>query len=60
MLRWHGTTDSCHRCYVVIAEGDTPMLPAYSERPWAMTAAIRVDVDGGGWTPPHPAWTLGD
>ena len=46
--------------YVVIAEGDTPMLPAYSERPWAMTAAIRVDVDGGGWTPPHPAWTLGD
>ena len=46
--------------YVVIAEGDTPMLPAYSERPWAMTSAIRVDVDGGGWQPPLPAWTLGD
>jgi hypothetical protein len=47
--------------YVLIAEGDQAMSPVYSgRRPWAMTAAIRVDADGdGSWTPPLPALTIG-
>lgn len=46
--------------YVLIAEGDQGMSPVYpSRRPWAMTAAIRVDADGDGvWTPPLPALTV--
>lgn len=46
--------------YLLIAEGDQGMSPVYSgRRPWAMTAAIRVDADGdGAWTPPLPALTI--
>ena len=47
--------------YVVIAEGDERMAPVYTGRtPWAMTAAIKVDVDGGRWTPPKPPLQIGD
>ncbi len=38
--------------YVVVAEGSTSMAPVYTQTPWAMCAAIKVDVDGDGWTPP--------
>lgn len=38
--------------FVVIAEGDTSMAPISNQRPWAMTAAIKIDVAGDGWTPP--------
>lgn len=43
--------------YVLLAEGDAGMSPVYpGRRPWAMTAALRVDADGDGtWTPSRPA-----
>ena len=28
------------------------MQDAYNEMPWAMTSAIKVDLNGDGWTPP--------
>jgi hypothetical protein len=44
--------------YIVMARGDSPMAPVYSGTlPWAMTAAIRVDVDGDGWTAPKAGLT---
>jgi hypothetical protein len=46
--------------YVVIAEGDQSMQPAYNDSPWAMISAIRVDVDGDGWEAPLPPLDLGD
>jgi hypothetical protein len=44
--------------YQILAEGDTPMLPVSSERPWAM-AALYVDEGGDGWTPPLPPLSMG-
>ena len=46
--------------YVVVAEGDTTMDPVWSSRPWAMSAAIRVDTDGDGWTAPLPPLQVGE
>jgi hypothetical protein len=45
--------------FVFEVAGDGNMAPVYpSARPWAMTAAIRLDVDGDGWTPPLPSLRL--
>jgi hypothetical protein len=44
--------------YVVVAEGDQPMVPVTGHTPWAMTAPWRVDVDGDGFEPPLPPLTL--
>ncbi|MCB9677426.1 MAG: CehA/McbA family metallohydrolase [Alphaproteobacteria bacterium] len=44
--------------FIVVAEGDTPMQPVTGRRPWAASAAIRLDVDGNGWTPPLPPLEL--
>jgi hypothetical protein len=44
--------------YVVVAEGDQPMLPLTELTPWATTNAYRVDVGGDGWTAPLPPLTL--
>ena len=41
--------------YVVMAQGDTSMSPVSGGHPWAMTSAVRVDVDGDGWTSPLPS-----
>ncbi len=38
--------------YAIAASGTFPMLPIYSNSPWAMSGAFFVDVDGDGWTPP--------
>ena len=46
--------------YVVIASGDESMSPAYDDTPWAMAAAIKIDVDGGGWDAPLPPLGMGD
>lgn len=43
--------------FVVVAEGDTAMWPVSSHTPWAMSAAILLDVDGDGWEPPLPPFT---
>jgi hypothetical protein len=40
---------------VIVAESDSDNHTVYRNRSWAMAAAIRVDVDGDGWTPPLPA-----
>lgn len=46
--------------YVVIVSGSGSMAPAYPGRtPWAMTAAVRLDVDGDGWEAPLPPLVLG-
>jgi len=50
--------DDAH--YVVVASGSTPMTPVYSATPWAMCAAIRIDVAGDGWTAPLPPLTMAD
>ena len=42
--------------YVFMARGSEGMSPVYPGRiAWAMTAAIRVDLDADGWDPPLPA-----
>lgn len=42
--------------YVVVARGGRDLAPVWpGARPWAMTAAIRVDVTGDGWSAPLPA-----
>ena len=41
--------------FVVIAEGDRPMTPITSGRPWAASSAILLDLGGDGWTAPLPA-----
>lgn len=47
--------------YVVVARGATPMAPVYpGTAPWAMTAAIRVDRAGDGWTSPSPSLSIED
>jgi hypothetical protein len=46
--------------YTVVAEGDTPMAPVDDQRPWAMSGALFVDVDGDGWTPPAPPLAVGE
>jgi len=46
--------------YVVVASGSEPMQPVYSETPWAMCAAIRIDVDGDGWDAPFPPLGMGN
>ena len=40
---------------VLVAEADASRSTVYSGESWAMAAAIRVDVDGDGWTPPLPS-----
>ena len=40
--------------YSVVAEGTYPMTPIYSSSPWAITAALYIDLEGDGWTPPLP------
>lgn len=40
--------------YVVMARGDTRMELYNNTPPWAMSAAIFVDVDGDGWEAPLP------
>lgn len=40
--------------YVLVAEGDASMSPVSSQRPWAASSALLVDVDGGGWEAPLP------
>ena len=40
--------------YVVMARGDTLMELYNNTPPWAMSAAIFVDVDGDGWEAPLP------
>ncbi|TNE84091.1 MAG: hypothetical protein EP330_30715 [Deltaproteobacteria bacterium] len=37
--------------FVVEAVGDTPMEPVWGYTPWAMSAAVFVDVDADGWEP---------
>lgn len=47
--------------YVLIASGSAPMTLAYpGERAWAMTSAIRLDVEGDGWTAPLPPLQVND
>ena len=41
--------DDAH--YVVEATGETDMSPVYTEKPWALGAAIMIDHDGDGWNP---------
>lgn len=38
--------------YIVMGAGDTSMAPIHNRTPWVMSAAIRIDVAGDGWTPP--------
>ncbi len=40
--------------YSVVARGETPMGPLFTELPWAFTSPILVDLDGDGWDPPLP------
>lgn len=41
--------------FIVVAEGDQPMAPVFSNRtPWAMSSPILLDLDGDGWEPPLP------
>ena len=40
--------------YVLVAEGDASMSPVSSQKPWAASSALLVDVDGGGWEAPLP------
>lgn len=46
--------------YVVVAEGDQSMRPLTGRTPWAMSSAIRVDVDGDGWQAPLPSLVVED
>lgn len=45
--------------FVVVAEGDTPMLPLSGLTPWAMVGPYRLDLEGNGWEPPLPPLSLG-
>lgn len=45
-------TPSADAHYVVIASGSTAMWPVYGQTPWAMSAALKIDVDGDGWDAP--------
>ncbi len=63
---WTGSSEtfplspSADAFYVVQASGSTPMAPVFPSRtPWAATSAIRVDLDGDGWTPPLPPLSFG-
>ena len=47
--------------YVVIAHGTEEMAPVYpGVTPWAMAAAVRLDVAGDGWDPPLPPLIIGN
>ena len=47
--------------YVLVASGSSPMTLAYpGEYAWSMTAALRIDVAGDGWTPPLPPLKAGE
>jgi hypothetical protein len=37
--------------YIIMVHGGEEMPEPYSGRPWAMAAAILIDVDGDGWEP---------
>ncbi len=43
---------------VLVAESDSRSHTVYDNQPWAMAAAIRIDVDGDGWQAPLPAITV--
>lgn len=46
--------------YIVTASGTGSMDPVYpGVQPWAMTAPIRIDLDGDGWDAPLPPLSLG-
>jgi len=45
--------------YEVVASGSQPMTPVYNQTPWAMSAALFIDADGGGWEPPLPPLSMG-
>lgn len=40
--------------YVVVAEGDQPMLPVSTRRPWATSNVYLFDRGGDGWSAPLP------
>jgi len=46
--------------YNLVASGDTPMQPVTSSKPWALSSAIYVDLDGNGWDPPLPPLEIQD
>jgi hypothetical protein len=46
--------------FTIVAEGDAAMAPISGDTPWAMSAPIRVDVDGNGWEAPAAPFVLGD
>ncbi len=47
--------------YVVVAHGAQSMAPVFpGQTPWAMTAAVRVDLGGDGWDAPKPGLILGN
>ena len=37
--------------YIIQIHGNESLQEPYSKLPWAMTAAIRIDLDGDGWEP---------
>lgn len=43
---------------VLVVESDSASSTVYSNLPWAMAAAIRIDVDGDGWEAPLPSITV--
>jgi len=46
--------------YIVTASGAGSMDPVYpGVQPWAMTAPVRIDLDGDGWDAPLPPLSLG-
>ena len=57
---WFELNPSADAHYVVVASGSESMSPVYGQTPWAMCAAIKVDVDGDGWQAPLPPLGMGD
>jgi len=59
-IEWTLPTDA-DAAYVVIAHGSESMAPVYpGETPWAMAAAVRLDVAGDGWDPPLAPLIIGN
>ena len=63
-LRWAGSfllEPDQDASYVVMAQGSADMSPPYpGKRPWAMSAPLFIDVDGGGWSAPGGSFSTGD
>ncbi len=54
-------TPEADASYVLIASGSASMSPVYPGKvPWAMTAALRLDLAGDGWDAPLPPLTVED